>query len=1061
MSPPLTALPGYTASGFFLLRTPLLPFDALRAWSEGGARERALPRERLAAGLARAELREALFLASPSLDEGFPTWLRAPESEWGQKVERTLVRYWQRMASRATPFGLFAGGSVGTLGPRTRLTLGPRSAYRRHTRLDMDYVSALTERLAREPALRDALRYRPNSSLYRTAGKLRYAESHMTGRTRAYHLVAVEPTDYLEATLERARPGARLSELARALAEADPEVAPEEAEAYVGMLVDHQLLVPELAPRVTGPEPLQEILEQLATVPAMEEPHRRLARVHAALADLDASALGAAPSHYRDLARGLEALPAPVEPSRLFQVDMVKPAEALSLGPRVLEELARGVALLHRISPATESPTLRRFREAFTRRYEGREVPLVEALDEDVGIGFEVGSPITAEGSPLLRGLAFPTDAAEERRHWGAAAQAHLLHRLTGVLRAGGQVLELDASDLKALENPRTAPLPDAFSVMASVVADSAADIDAGRFQVVMESVMGPSGALLLGRFCHVDPELHRHVEAHLREEEALRPDAVFAELVHLPEGRVGNVICRPVLREHELVFLGRSGAPQEKQLPVTDLRISVQGRRIVLRSASLGREVLPRMTHVHDFGRAHLRAYTFLATLQQQGVSPGLRWRWGGPLADSAFLPRVTAGRLILHRARWRLREPTLRALGTAPESERFDAMQRLRAELRLPRFVGVEDRDNVLPVDLDNVLSIDTFVHLVKDRRQADLVELLTESLCVQGPEGRFVHELVVPFVRSAPSALRPTAPLPARPAPLVRSFTPGSEWLYAKLYTGTGTAEHVLREAVAPLAREALASGAARQWFFLRYGDPDWHLRVRFLGDAARLRTEVLERLHALVAPLSREGLVHRVQLDTYEREVERYGGAEGVLLAERLFHADSDAALELLDTLTGDGGADARWRLTLLGLHALLDDLGLDLESRRALMAGLRGAHGQEFQVDGALERQLGDRFRAHRRELESLLWEAPPREGPLAEGLAVLRRRSERQAPLMDALRALDSRGALGQSLAHLAGSLAHMHANRMLRSVARAQELVLYDFLHRLYESRAARQRRG
>jgi hypothetical protein len=36
-----------------------------------------------------------------------------------------------------------------------------------------------------------------------------------------------------------------------------------------------------------------------------------------------------------------------------------------------------------------------------------------------------------------------------------------------------------------------------------------------------------------------------------------------------------------------------------------------------------------------------------------------------------------------------------------------------------------------------------------------------------------------------------------------------------------------------------------------------------------------------------------------------------------------------------------------------------------------------------------------------------------------------------------------------------------MHANRMLRSTQRAQELVLYDFLDRLYESRAARIRKG
>ncbi|QSQ18947.1 lantibiotic dehydratase [Pyxidicoccus parkwayensis] len=1060
MTAPLAALPGYTTSGFFVLRSPLLPFDALLAWSAGAGEDRALLRGRLEENLARGELREALFLASPSLDEGLAEWHRAPESEWGQKVERALVRYWQRMAARATPFGLFAGHTVGTLGPSTRLTLEARETYRRHTRLDMDYVSALSERLAREPALREALRYRPNSSLYRSAGKLRYAESHMTGRTRAYQLVAVEPTDYLEATLERARPGAPLSELVQALVDADPDVAREEAEAYVSMLVDHQLLVPELPPRVTGPEPLDELLARLAPVPALVDYHQRLERVRSALADLDASPPGSAPSVYRAIARELEALPTPVEPSRLFQVDLVKPGAALTLGPPVVEEMARGAALLHRISHASESPSLRRFREAFVQRYEGREVPLVEALDDDVGIGFEAGNPIFAEGSPLLRGLDFPADAAEARQPWGPG-QAHLQHRVTELLRSGAHALELDEADLKALENPRPGPLPEAFSIMAGVLAASPADLDAGRFQVVLESVLGPSGALLLGRFCHVDPELHRHVEAHLRTEEALHPDALFAELVHLPEGRVGNVISRPVLRDYELVYLGHSGAPVAKQIPITDLRVSVQGRRIVLRSASLGREVLPRMTHVHNFGGAHLRPYTFLATLQQEGVSPGLRWTWG-PLSDSAFLPRVTAGRLILFRARWRLLATTLRALGEVPEAERFQATQRLRAELRLPRFVGVEDRDNVLPVDLDNALSIDTFVHLVKDRTHAVLVELLTEGLCVQGPEGRFVHELVVPFVRTTPLARQPPrATSPVRPIPIGRVFAPGSEWLYAKLYTGTATADAVLRDVVAPVAREALASGAANQWFFIRYGDPDWHVRVRFQGNPARLRTEVLARLHEALAPSLGAGLVHRVQLDTYEREVERYGGDEGLLISEHLFHVDSEAALELLDTCVGEAGADARWRLTLRGIDALLDDLGLDLEARRQLLEGLREAHGKEFQVDGAFERQLGERFRAHRRELEALLWNPPSPESPLAPGLAVLRRRSERNAPLMERLKALSLEGMLGQPLPHVAASLAHMHANRMLRSAARAQELVLYDFLHRLYESRVARQRRG
>ncbi len=371
------------------------------------------------------------------------------------------------------------------------------------------------------------------------------------------------------------------------------------------------------------------------------------------------------------------------------------------------------------------------------------------------------------------------------------------------------------------------------------------------------------------------------------------------------------------------------------------------------------------------------------------------------------------------------------------------------------MPRFVGVEDWDNVLPVDLDNVLSIETFAQLVKGRERADLVELLAEPRCARGPEGSFVHEVVVPFVRTTPAVTRPSPP-PASATAAPRAFAPGSEWLYARLYTGTATADRVLREAVEPLAREVMASGAADHWFFIRYGDPHWHLRLRFHGDPGRLRSEVLGRLHEVMVPLQREGLVSRVQLDTYEREMERYGGPEGISLAERLFHVDSEATVALLGLLPGDAGADARWRLTLLGMDTLLGDLGLDLEAKRRLMSRLREGFGRELHVDGAFERQLGQKFRQHRQQLEQLLGPGLPLAPELRD---VLVRRSEQSAPWIRQLRTLEAERGLTQSLEQLAESYVHMHANRMLRTAARAQELVLYDFLLRLYESMAARQR--
>src|SRR5262245_23816516 len=99
-------------------------------------------------------LREAVFLASPDLDESFHIWLNEPESERGHRVERALVRYFLRMAGRATPFGLFAGISVGDIAEQTRLVLSKRENYRRRTRLDMDYLVALAEALAQDPPLK-------------------------------------------------------------------------------------------------------------------------------------------------------------------------------------------------------------------------------------------------------------------------------------------------------------------------------------------------------------------------------------------------------------------------------------------------------------------------------------------------------------------------------------------------------------------------------------------------------------------------------------------------------------------------------------------------------------------------------------------------------------------------------------------------------------------------------------------------------------------------------------------------------------------------------------------
>ena len=91
----------FRPAGFFALRTPALPFDTLASWADGpsgSAEMRGAPtgcevaelRERLRAIVRRPEVREALFVASPTLDTQLDVWLAtpAPEAEEMLRIER-------------------------------------------------------------------------------------------------------------------------------------------------------------------------------------------------------------------------------------------------------------------------------------------------------------------------------------------------------------------------------------------------------------------------------------------------------------------------------------------------------------------------------------------------------------------------------------------------------------------------------------------------------------------------------------------------------------------------------------------------------------------------------------------------------------------------------------------------------------------------------------------------------------------------------------------------------------------------------------------------------------
>lgn len=1045
-SEPVTA--SFAPSGFFVLRTPLLPRARLLEWTRAPGEA---DRDALQRAATSPEVLEALSLSSPELVADLDHWRRAPDSERGRKVERSVLRYLYRTASRATPYGLFAGCSLGTVTSTTPtvLALSDRQDWQKRATLSAERLAQLTFAVVSRPEIRPHLRLRANDTLYRVGDAWRYLETRRAGIETTFRLTAADSDAFLEQVLETARRGASFDSLVTALRTLDAELGDDDIREYLNGLFDAELLVPELGVGATRSDLLPEVGRVL------DQANSELAAPWQTLTQQVASvgvALGQPAGAYDGVASAAAALVPEVTGRALLAVDLYKPGGELRLCAQDLETLVPAVSLMSQLRAPVRRLT--RFHAAMERKFERREVPLLAALDEEIGVGvpdwMDAASEAPAANTLPLGGAGGP---GERGSGMWPEVEDFLLEALQTVWRTGQSTLELDARRLEAVvaRRPKVS-LPDAFNLRVSLTGAASGP------KWLLHGGFGPSGAQQIGRFCTLDPALEAAVRAHVEREEQTQPDAVFAEVAHLPGGRGASIAVRPALRRYEIACLGATSTGPEETLTLDDLLVSAQPGELVLRSRRLGRRVYPRVSSAHNFmapGMLHL--YRFLGMLQLEGTAD-MKWSWGR-FASARSLPRVVLGEVILAPARWHFAADVFAGVSQSDGAALNACVQRLRNENRLPRFVAVSRTgdEESLTCDLDNPLSVTAAFSRSNERQAITCTELIPAvgDEPVRAPDGGYAHELLIPFLRSdqAPRA----ADRPAeRKALATRRLTypPGSEWLYVRVGCVPAVQDRLLAGPLQALVAEGRAEGRFDRWFFIRFDDPEPHLRLRFHGPAETLLTGLLPRLTSALQPSMDAGLVSRIAVDTYEPELDRYGGEEAMPHAEQLFDADSEAMLALVSAPPSE-----RWKLGVPSANRLLADLGLSEEERLIWAERARSTFAREFEVDAAFGHAMGRRFREHRAELQALL-DGDGSRRDHASVAAVLSQRTQESAAAAQALRALAARGALSVTVPALGTALVHMTLNRLLRTGQRAQELVIYDLLTRLYESKLARARR-
>lgn len=1002
---------------------------------------------------------EALYLSSPVLFKELEK-LKSSANKLSdkeiEKLEISKYKYSNRAANRCTPFALFAGVGMSEFSNETNkieLADNIKNSLTRKTRLDTYVACQLARYLEKIEAIRPHLKYSKNSSIYRIGNTYRYIEYQTKKKIRVYKLSRVDFSEYLQLLLDSLSNPRTYDELVLLLEERDIDV--NEARSFIDELIDSQILTSQFEPNVIGKEFLNEIVEnctKIYTKNPADELHRiivLLNRVQQQMMRIDDNITNSIEA-YRCIQSDLQQILPEVQETNLFQVDSFRHTMPGSGVPmEIKSKLERCLSFLRRICPPSQNVNLESFVQRFRERFDEKEVPLLFALDKETGVGYPEKD--SSGINELVNDLIFVPPTQNDNIKW-TNLQSCLMKLAIDATKSGTRVVQVTEKDFSSVNYSFLNDSP-SLSILFSVV-------DAKQNTISFKHASGSSAVNLLGRFTVGEKRLLPLIDRVISHEQDVLGDIILAEIGHLPEDRSGNVICRERFRKFEIPYLARSTSEEQFKVLTEDLTLSIRNNKIVLWSKRLDKQIIPRLGNAHNYSARSLPVYHFLCDLQNHYVDRrGLFFGWGQVGSFFSFLPRIEFEGSILSPAIWNIPAWEIKKLNKKDLSreERVLVFHDIIKRYEMPSKFVVAEGDNELVIDINNPLSVLAFLDVVSDRVQIEIQEYLFKNdsdLVVDTLGGSYANEFVATILNSKINKPKNVALINTIEGQ--RYYPIGSEWFYIKVYCGIKTADNILSEEIHQVLSMLTSKQLIKKWFFIRYSDPDFHLRIRFHLCHPDTLAQVSAALNAAFENLVKDNIIYRYQVDTYVRELERYG-PEGIENAEQLFYFDSEFVLATLCELDVETGGSIRWLVALRSVDEYLNNFNMSLNEKYRLIRDLSEQFFLEHGGAKHLKVSLDKKYRAFRKEIENLFDSSTDQEKEYAIILSYLSKRTERIQPISNKILDLKKMNQLTVPLDNLLASLLHMNLDRIFMGRNRTNEMVIYNLLERFYKSSIAK----
>ncbi|EIF2122595.1 lantibiotic dehydratase [Listeria monocytogenes] len=1015
----------YKVNPFFMVRRPLLPFNFFEKIESG---ENFL--DSLELLVEDNQIREAILVASPSLYQSIDVIKKENRDKCKEKklkqVSNSLVKYISRMSTRATPFGLFSGVCEGNVTDEKKIVFEAFDEVHKRTRPDMEWLLAYVHQLENRIDILNFLKVKWNPATQNVGERIELRAATYCGQGNKHQdsdkdTISIRGTEAVYFVRDLSKKEIIYSDLIKQFVKKyENELDKADLEKFVYDLFFKEFLISDLRPPLTQKSPLSYLRNHLSNIDYAIKEINYLDILIRLVREYDQLQIGEGIQKYQDI---IEFMSEKISVKNYLQVDFSYPNDKFLVPSDITNRVGEISHILWKLSTqGIGFSHIRDYYIDFIEQYgTSRDVPLLELVNSETGLGYPKAYSSTNNSFG---------NNYDNKKQKITEREKFLWQQMLYSIKDNSLEINLNDESIGKLivENKNPQYATNSFEIYADILENQSNSLNGEKYQIVLNPNSGSYQAgLSFGRFTDLlGSETKEYLQAVNQRIQDSCENVIMAEGSLIPTfGKIANVMISENLYDYE-VSIGNHGNPAKQQINLDDLYVAANENHLILKSKKFNKEIRIMASNMLNFaGSTNL--YRFLREISLDMYSQWQPFEWGS-LMNSPVLPRVVYKNVIVSPRAWNISIQDFLSTEIQTGKNWIDTFHRWMEMWSIPRYVQLEVADNHILLDLSKKEYLEELRKRIQNDKSVKLRELVGDfSERLKLNQKKYAVECVFEVEKQRYDRYI------ANNFDFIRTEELESlmnvsfdEWVYMKIYIGKYLQPEFISNHLVEFIKNLINKKYINKWFYIIYEDPEPHIRVRLFLNSQMDYAKFMEELNGWCKLVTEQYAVKKINFDTFEKEIGRYGGPHLTECVEEVFKVDSEVCAEIVRINRYNLSGLPEYILGVMSILDYLSDLDITIEEQSAFL-NLIGNK---------------DEYRKEYREWKNILFEYLAYDNDLATEIhQILSHRKECLLEYKSLL--VKDTSKLWNSVDNIIASLLHMNCNRIFGTDRSMEEKVL------------------